>query len=167
VSLAADLLEQADHLARREQRRPKQASLRRAISSAYYSLFHLIVEDASRFLVAGSQLRVAIARSFDHQAVRAAASAMVQLSRTDAAHWLRTHVADPMSKDLTFVCDVFLELQEQRHRADYDVGASFFRFDANAAVSSALNAHGLWRAVRGSPNAQAFMLVAAKLLRTR
>jgi hypothetical protein len=30
MTLAKDLLEQADHLARREKRKPKQASLRRA-----------------------------------------------------------------------------------------------------------------------------------------
>ena len=42
MSLATDLLEQADHLARRERKRPKQASLRRAVSAAYYGLFHLL-----------------------------------------------------------------------------------------------------------------------------
>ncbi len=39
-----DLLEQANHLARRERGRPRQASLRRAVSSAYYALFHLLIE---------------------------------------------------------------------------------------------------------------------------
>jgi hypothetical protein len=37
-----DLLEQALHLANREPKRPKQASLRRAVSTAYYALFHLL-----------------------------------------------------------------------------------------------------------------------------
>ncbi len=41
-----DLLEQAQHLAQREPKRPKQASLRRAISSAYYALFHLLISEA-------------------------------------------------------------------------------------------------------------------------
>jgi len=36
-----DLLEQAKHLAIREKKRPRQASLRRAVSTAYYALFHL------------------------------------------------------------------------------------------------------------------------------
>jgi uncharacterized protein (UPF0332 family) len=53
VSLAADLVDQAAHLTALERGRPKQASLRRAVSSAYYSLFHLIVDDASRYLVVG------------------------------------------------------------------------------------------------------------------
>lgn len=39
MSLHADLLKQARHLATKERRRPSQASLRRAISAAYYALF--------------------------------------------------------------------------------------------------------------------------------
>jgi uncharacterized protein (UPF0332 family) len=46
MALAEDLLEQARHLAKREPKRPKQASLRRAVSAAYYSLFHLLVSSA-------------------------------------------------------------------------------------------------------------------------
>ena len=41
MSFPNDLLEQARHLANREPKRPKQASLRRAVSTAYYALFHL------------------------------------------------------------------------------------------------------------------------------
>jgi len=39
MNLAEDLLEQANHLARRERGKPKQASLRRAVSTAYYACF--------------------------------------------------------------------------------------------------------------------------------
>ena len=48
MPLHGDLLEQAEHLARREKQRPKQASLRRAISTAYYALFHLLVDAGTR-----------------------------------------------------------------------------------------------------------------------
>lgn len=37
-----DLIEQAHHLATEEPRRPKQASLRRAVSAAYYAVFQAI-----------------------------------------------------------------------------------------------------------------------------
>ena len=43
MTLAADLLKQAERLAKLEPKRPKQASLRRSISAAYYSLFHLLM----------------------------------------------------------------------------------------------------------------------------
>jgi len=53
MSLHADLLDQAEHLAQLDQRRPKQASLRRAVSSAYYALFQ---SDDARVYLACFQL---------------------------------------------------------------------------------------------------------------
>ena len=168
MTLAADLLDQAAHLAALERGKPKQASLRRAISSAYYSLFHLIVDDASRYLVSGSRLRPAVARSFEHQAVRAAAEALGAVSRKPTGeHWFRPHVNDPLSPDLTFICDAFINLQERRHKADYDTGATFTRVQASGAVSMARNAQLLWPPQRNTHNARAFILASAKLLRAR
>jgi hypothetical protein len=46
MSFAEDLLEQAHHLAYREATDPKQASLRRAVSTAYYAVFHLMIDEA-------------------------------------------------------------------------------------------------------------------------
>jgi hypothetical protein len=47
MPLAHDLLEQARFLVGRERRKPKQASLRRAVSTAYYAAFHLLGTDAA------------------------------------------------------------------------------------------------------------------------
>jgi len=47
MALADDLLEQAHHLAKREPKRPRQASLRRAVSTAYYSLVHLLISSVT------------------------------------------------------------------------------------------------------------------------
>jgi hypothetical protein len=168
VSLAADLVDQAAHLTALERGRPKQASLRRAVSSAYYSLFHLIVDDASRYLVVGSHLRAAVARSFEHQALRAAAASLGDVSRKPAAaHWFRPHVRDPISQDLTFICDAFVDLQGRRHRADYDTDATFTRLQTEGIVNIARRAHALWPQQRNTHNAHALILAAAKLLRPR
>jgi len=48
MAFAQDLLEQSSHLANREPRRPRQASLRRAVSTAYYALFHLLIQEATK-----------------------------------------------------------------------------------------------------------------------
>jgi len=45
LALPDDLLAQAKHLASKEPKRPRQASLRRAISGAYYALYHLLMID--------------------------------------------------------------------------------------------------------------------------
>src|SRR5467141_3575239 len=47
MAYADDLLEQARHLANRERKNPRQASLRRAVSTAYYALFHLLIHEAT------------------------------------------------------------------------------------------------------------------------
>lgn len=67
-----DLLAQAKDLAFKEKKKPRQASLRRAVSSAYYSLFHLLLDEAAA-LVAGAgplksktDLRRLVGRSFTH-----------------------------------------------------------------------------------------------------
>ena len=60
---------QAKLLATKEKSRPKQASLRRSVSAAYYALFHLLVDAAARRLVSAADrkpLRNCLARAFDH-----------------------------------------------------------------------------------------------------
>jgi hypothetical protein len=60
-----DLLEQAYDLANKEPINPKQASLRRAVSTAYYALFHLLIDEAvSKWAV--ERQRSILARTFEH-----------------------------------------------------------------------------------------------------
>jgi hypothetical protein len=47
MSYADQLLEQARHLAHRERKRPRQASLMRAVSTAYYAFFRLLISEAT------------------------------------------------------------------------------------------------------------------------
>ena len=74
MSLHTDLLEQALHLSRRERRRPRQASLHRAISAAYYSLFHLLIHDATTLLVSMPSQRTRFSRAFDHGTMKSASN---------------------------------------------------------------------------------------------
>lgn len=60
-----DLLEQARHLANREPKRPKQASLRRAVSTAYYALFHLLSMETAKNWKRSAE-RFTVARMLDH-----------------------------------------------------------------------------------------------------
>jgi len=46
MPFADDLLKQAYHLASKERKNPKQASLRRAVSTAYHALVHLLIDEA-------------------------------------------------------------------------------------------------------------------------
>lgn len=71
-----DLLEQARHLSRRDKGKPRQSNLRRAVSGAYYSVFHLLCEDASGTFVGrgvkDAPLRQLVTRAFVHTQMREA-----------------------------------------------------------------------------------------------
>lgn len=139
MALPHDLLEQAAHLAKREPKRPKQASLRRAISAGYYAVFHLLVSDGIRYWKIERQ-RAVLARVFDHGSMKQACS-RPQL--------------EPRLKE---VADAFVELQQARHSADYDYSKVFTRVEALAHIETAKNAFQKWKTVRNEDFAQDFLL---------
>jgi hypothetical protein len=154
VSLADDLLEQAEHLARRDPTRPKQASLRRAISSAYYALFHLLIREATNAHVSDARLRELVPRAFDH-------GEMKQACRPFAAGALPDHlkaVTDAtVPDDLRTVAEVFAQLQQSRHEADYNVAREFNRPDVLGYVARVRGAFEAWARVREQQIATVFL----------
>jgi hypothetical protein len=74
MSLHDDLLEQAVHLAKIDARRPKQASLRRAVSASYYALFHLLTSEASALYATDFGLAARINRTHNHVEMKKASS---------------------------------------------------------------------------------------------
>ena len=75
--LQDDLLDQAEFLLSRDERRPKQANLRRAVSAAYYALFHQLAADTTfNHLSSRPRLLQEYARrSLGHHEMKAAAKA--------------------------------------------------------------------------------------------
>ena len=72
MTLPRDLLDQAAHLAARESKRPRQASLRRAVSAAYYALFHLLIAEGAKQLSPPKPegLRLLTQRAYNHGDMR-------------------------------------------------------------------------------------------------
>src|SRR5579871_634688 len=95
MALAGDLLEQAYHLAKREPKRPKQASLRRAISSAYYALFHLLISEATRHWKPAYQ-RPQFARFYEHGKMFTASDKQ----RAECNKFINARPAPPSGLDL-------------------------------------------------------------------
>jgi uncharacterized protein (UPF0332 family) len=159
LSLYGDLLAQARHLATREPQRPKQASLRRAVSSAYYALFHFLIDRAVRRLVRARDrqgLRDVLGRAFQHAAMKEAAKAF-------AGGTLKTQfdpalAGNAITQQLKDIADAFVRLQEARHEADYNRGRDFTRREALDAVDSAQKAVQDWEATKGTIPADAFLV---------
>jgi hypothetical protein len=59
---------------------------------------------------------------------------------------------------LKAVADAFVDLQEARHKADYDNAAAWTRVDVVDLIDLAESAFGHWRVVRGTREAQDLLL---------
>jgi len=140
MSLHEDLLKQAEVLAGLDKGKPKQANLRRAVSAAYYAVFHFLIDQACRQVLGSRPITLAyrriIARAFDDGGMRAACDAFYKSQfPKGVARSLPTNFAVPV--DLADVAQSFVELQEQRHFGDYDLTTSFSRPEVAALIELA------------------------------
>src|SRR5882724_7217362 len=110
MGLAQDLLNQADHLATYEGGNPSQASLRRAVSTAYYALFHLLIEEAALLWQGSAESRTGIERGFQHGPMKNISRQFQKLSWQD---WHDNQ--QPLPPALRQVASAFVYLQEERH----------------------------------------------------
>ena len=158
MTLARELLNQAHHLASKEPKNPRQASLRRAISAAYYALFHLLVADAAKTIATGADLegvRHLTSRAFAHVEMKEA-------SKPFAVGTLPAHLdfalgSPQVPRDLQSVADAFLELQQARHEADYDTSRSFTRQEAVTLIEQAESAMESWKSIRTSALGKSYL----------
>jgi len=152
-----DLLEQAKHLANREKKRPRQASLRRAVSTAYYALFHLLVHEATLNWKRVNQ-RALLARFFEHGKMKAASHDQ----RGEINTYLKTKPAPcpelDCARHLHRVADTFFWAQQQRHTADYDNSTTWTRTDVMTLIDLVDSAFRSWHQIRDEAAAQAYLI---------
>ncbi|HEV2687174.1 MAG TPA: hypothetical protein VGV35_01430 [Bryobacteraceae bacterium] len=149
MGFADDLLEQAYHLLNKDGNNPKQASLRRAVSTAYYALFHLLIDEAVGNWGITRQ-RGVLARTFEHDKMKKVCEDHVKLfySAGQPASGVR----------LKDVARTFGELQQKRHTADYDNSYIWTKINAGSFIDMASVAFDNWRAIRAQDEAQDFLL---------
>jgi uncharacterized protein (UPF0332 family) len=152
-----DLLEQAQHLARRERGRPRQASLRRAISTAYYALFHLLISETIKNWKRQAE-RNTLARMFEHAFMAKACS-----TKRDELNTFFKARPSPgseleVSRHLHFVVLTFLRMLQHRQTADYDNSIRWTRTDALETIQSVATAFESWKLIRKEPAAQNFLV---------
>lgn len=127
-----DLLQQAVRLATLDPTRPRQANLRRAVSAAYYALFHLLVDEATRVQIGAQHNQAAfrhvLGRAFAHGVMKEACKSFGGGSlKKGVAKGLPAGFVVPIAiRDLA---TTFVNLQDRRHAADYDLTERFERSD--------------------------------------
>lgn len=152
-----DLLEQARHLARREPTRPKQASLRRAVSTAYYALFHLLITETVTNWKRPAE-RLTLARMFEHAHMARACTAKRDLlnAHFNANPAPSAHLE--VLKHLHVVAETFATMLQHRHTADYDGSIKWTRTDALEKIDSVQDAFLSLEAIRKGHDAQNFLV---------
>jgi hypothetical protein len=160
MPLAVELLAQAQILAAIDPGIPSQANLRRAVSAAYYAVFHLLVFEAVQLLVPENPrgLRDRVSRSFAHAEMLKICSA---ITRSEANEKFGSLFGNGISNDLKTVAGKFALLQQSRHLADYDVGISFSRTFTFAGIEHAELAFTSWDRVRNTEEATVFLTALA------
>ena len=118
-----DLLRIAEGLARGAigsgRGRPRQAELRRAISSAYYALFHTLALCGANTLVGAARANrrhlewIQVYRALEHGYARNQCNNRVAMSR--------------FPPEIRRLGDLFVFMQRERQDADYDPNATFSR----------------------------------------
>jgi hypothetical protein len=167
LTLHHDLLDQAAHLATRETRKPKQASLRRAVSAAYYAVFHLLTAEGARRLSPAKPdgLRLLVQRAFNHGEMRNVCKNFFDGQRAILKRQValqpplatRRVLSLPLEASLIAVIQAFVALQEARNEADYDIAKPWRRVDVLNRVQAARQAFADWASIRTVPNATVFL----------
>jgi uncharacterized protein (UPF0332 family) len=153
MGLAEDLLQQADHLATYEGLNPSQASLRRAVSTAYYALFHLLVEEAALRWNGSPEAKTGMERGFQHGPMK---NVSIQFRKQAWQDWHGNQRQIPSA--IQKIASAFVDLQEERHTADYDNHEQWSVTDVQAILDTARSAFQHWHSIRTDPMAGNYLL---------
>ena len=124
-----------------------EVDTRRAVSAAYYALFHaLAISGASVFASAGPAIAAQVARSFEH-------TTMLQICKS----YLTPGSRQALDSSLVQIAQVFVDLQGARHSADYDLAGSLTHLEAARLVASCVTALRLLPDVVASQEGQGFL----------
>jgi hypothetical protein len=146
----------------------QQASLRRAVSAAYYALFHLLIADGARRLSPTKPvgLRLLIQRSFNHGDMRNVCKGFAEGHKSANKNSqpgqpppaTRQLITLPLDPTLLAVIQAFVDLREARNEAGYNLDKQWIRPDVPTRVQTAREAFADWAKVRNTPTATVFVV---------
>ena len=143
------LLDQSDYLIASAVGARRQVDLRRAISNAYYALFHAALTEAADDFV-GKRNRqtfryAAVYRSVSHKYLRNLCDDITKDSLP--AKYSSSVPSGGFGSEITEYAAALSSLQERRHTADYDPLANTRLSDASLAVAESRSALAKFRQV--------------------
>lgn len=129
---------------------PKQVDLRRAVSAAYYALFHLLTSEAAQSWK-HDRHQARFARIFDHKPMKACCSNIASKQPPSEPAKLAVFAK------LRVVAENFVNLQQARQDADYDNSRVWSRTQAYEEIVRAEAAIAAWASIRQEEMAQDYL----------
>lgn len=123
-----DLLSVADDLVSTTSRKPRQTNLRRAVSTAYYAMFHCLARCCADTLI-GSR-SADRSRPAWRQVYRALEHGFAKNSCKNQT------IMKKFPKDIEDFANTFVSLQRKRHSADYDPFSQFTKLEVKSDISA-------------------------------
>jgi hypothetical protein len=145
VGLADELLQDAHFLADKGISDRRESHMRRSISTAYYAVFHLFVEDFVEHWEFPDQ-RARLGRMFSRSGMRTGFTPKDKRNPS------------PLEKELIEVITSVEQLQKDRHRADYDSGWNLVETDVLNSITLADYVFAKWRKIKGEDIARHHLL---------
>ena len=143
-----DLSKHSLELVHKDPANPAQSDLRRSVSAAYYALFHLLIGEIAAFW-GHHDSKAALARMPQHRAMAEASKKIQQMPfpGEDLA----------VVRQLKEVARAFVQLQDQREKADYDNTTLWAHTEALNEVRKAAKTLSTWNSIRTEKIAQDYI----------
>jgi hypothetical protein len=136
---------------------PSEVSIRRSVSASYYALFNKINEEAVNLIAPNvrPEINHRIRRWFDHAEMKKICG---RFTKPMLDQPLKNLIGTVASPDLQEVASSFIQLQDSRHGADYDLSFQLTADEAHDLLVTAALAIDAWERLRGSAEANIFIL---------
>jgi len=116
-------------------------------------LFHLLIEDAASRWDGSGEARSGLERAFTHGSMK---QASLQFRQPVWQDWHGRQQPIPLA--VQRVASIFVDLQEERHTADYDNHEQWSVTEVQTTLNMAHTAFVEWKSVRSDPVAGNYLL---------
>lgn len=153
---AKEMLAVAQKLLALKGKRLEEEMVRRAVSTAYYALFHLLTEAATGLYVSpGSPAIGVLRRTLNHEPMKAVSGMFSKGHYPKVFQDVASRM--PVPEDLKLVAKAFVDLQIEREKADYEFGTRVERAAATLLIERAEAAFKAWERVKNADEARLYL----------
>ena len=139
-----------------------ESDLRRGISTAYYAVFHMLINEIMTNFVTLPSFRPKVARALQHGTMKAVCIKYNPVKPNKASNQYDTPETDEfpsqvLTSELRQVASAFVQLHAAREEADYDGGSTIQHTAAATAIQLAEGAFQAWLTAQNEPCGSIFL----------